>query len=204
MEPRRRMQLYRTMHLWHWISAAVCFAALALFTVTGITLNHADVISAKPAVRSGIAQLTPDLLAELRHSSPGDQDPPPPELIDPIVKRLLLPGALLVGLMAAPQGAANWEQLSLFLNSVSFNLQDPQFGRDVGFYVFILPWLQTLYHWAIFAVGVTARGVDLLLVFDDAAAGFFDARLELAVDAPVSAIEFGGLDDDAFMDVAVS
>lgn len=82
MDPRRRMQLYRTMHLWHWISAAVCFAALALFTVTGITLNHADVISAKPSVRSGIAQLTPDLLAELRHSSPGDQDPPPPELIE--------------------------------------------------------------------------------------------------------------------------
>ena len=29
---------------------------------------------------------------------------PPPELIDPVLKRLLLPGALLVGLMAAPQG----------------------------------------------------------------------------------------------------
>jgi len=38
------------MHLWHWISAAVCFAALTLFTVTGITLNHATAISATPAV----------------------------------------------------------------------------------------------------------------------------------------------------------
>ncbi|MGZ8494466.1 MAG: UPF0182 family membrane protein [Candidatus Binatia bacterium] len=81
---------------------------------------------------------------------------PPPELIDPILKRLLLPGALLVGLMAAPQGAAHWEQFSLFINSVSFNLQDPQFGRDVGFYVFVLPWLRIVYHWAIFAIGVTA------------------------------------------------
>ena len=50
MESRRRMQLYRTMHLWHWISAAVCFAALTLFTVTGITLNHASAISAEPVV----------------------------------------------------------------------------------------------------------------------------------------------------------
>ena len=41
MNSRLRMQLYRTTHLWHWISAAVCFAALALFTITGITLNHA-------------------------------------------------------------------------------------------------------------------------------------------------------------------
>ena len=81
---------------------------------------------------------------------------PPPELIDPILKRMLLPGALLIGLMAAPQGAASWEQLSLFLNPVSFNLSDPQFGRDVSFYVFILPWLETLYHWVIFAIGLTA------------------------------------------------
>lgn len=81
---------------------------------------------------------------------------PSPELIDPILKRLLLPGALLVGLMAAPQGAASWEQLSLFLNPVSFNLQDPQFGRDVSFYVFVLPWLRIVYHWAIFAIGLAA------------------------------------------------
>jgi uncharacterized membrane protein (UPF0182 family) len=81
---------------------------------------------------------------------------PPPELIDPVLKRLLLPGSILVGLMAAPQGAANWEQLSLFLNPVSFNLADPQFGRDVSFYVFILPALRIVYHWAIFAIGVTA------------------------------------------------
>jgi uncharacterized protein len=81
---------------------------------------------------------------------------PPPELIDPILRRLLLPGALLLGLMAAPQGAASWEQLSLFINPVSFNMQDPQFGRDISFYVFILPWLQTVYHWAIFAIGLTA------------------------------------------------
>jgi uncharacterized protein len=63
MDPRRRMQLYRTTHLWHWISAAVCFAALMLFTVTGITLNHASAISATPAVTSGDAQL-PEPLRE--------------------------------------------------------------------------------------------------------------------------------------------
>jgi len=57
MDSRRRMQLYRTMHLWHWISAAVCFAALTLFTVTGITLNHASAISAEPRVSTGSAQI---------------------------------------------------------------------------------------------------------------------------------------------------
>lgn len=51
------MQVYRTMHLWHWISAAVCFAALILFTVTGITLNHASAFSASPEVKSHEATL---------------------------------------------------------------------------------------------------------------------------------------------------
>ena len=63
MDPRRRMQLYRTTHLWHWISAAVCFAALILFTVTGITLNHASAISADAAVANGEAQLPEKLRA---------------------------------------------------------------------------------------------------------------------------------------------
>jgi hypothetical protein len=51
------MQVYRTMHLWHWISAAVCFAALILFTVTGITLNHASAFSVDPVVKSHEATL---------------------------------------------------------------------------------------------------------------------------------------------------
>ena len=76
MDPRRRMQLYRTMHLWHWISAAVCFAALALFTVTGITLNHASSISAKPAVTTGEAELPADLRAQLAAGAAPSQAPP--------------------------------------------------------------------------------------------------------------------------------
>jgi hypothetical protein len=80
MEPRRRMQLYRTMHLWHWISAAVCFAALTLFTVTGITLNHASAISAEPRVSSGTAQLPENLRGTLATSAP-PADAPPADIV---------------------------------------------------------------------------------------------------------------------------
>ena len=76
MDPRRRMQLYRTMHLWHWISAAVCFAALTLFTVTGITLNHASAISAEPQVSNGSAQLPENLRGLLATSAPQAAAPP--------------------------------------------------------------------------------------------------------------------------------
>ena len=59
------MQLYRTMHSWHWISAAICLAALLLFSITGITLNHASSIGASPKVATGNAQLPVPLMSEL-------------------------------------------------------------------------------------------------------------------------------------------
>ena len=53
------------MHSWHWISAAICLAALLLFSITGITLNHASSIGASPEVATGNAQLPAALMTEL-------------------------------------------------------------------------------------------------------------------------------------------
>src|SRR3954470_24224289 len=61
MNSRRRMLLYRTMHSWHWISAAICLAALLLFCITGITLNHASAIGATPDVIRKSAPLPANL-----------------------------------------------------------------------------------------------------------------------------------------------
>lgn len=55
MNSRLRMQVYRIAHLLHWISAAVCSSALALFTVTGITLNHSGSIGGKAVVTTRAA-----------------------------------------------------------------------------------------------------------------------------------------------------
>ena len=38
----------RQMRQWHWISAAVCLIGMLAFALTGITLNHAGQIEAKP------------------------------------------------------------------------------------------------------------------------------------------------------------
>jgi len=64
------------MHSWHWISAAICLAALLLFCITGITLNHADAISAQPEVRTASAQV-PDSLRPYLGSYPNTDVPPP-------------------------------------------------------------------------------------------------------------------------------
>src|SRR5215213_9990488 len=54
------------------------------------------------------------------------------------------------------------------------------------------------------AVGVSGPGGQALLIFDDAVQGFSNALVQLQLSEPASAIEFGGLDDDPFMDVAVA
>ncbi|MFI4874003.1 MAG: PepSY-associated TM helix domain-containing protein, partial [Blastopirellula sp. JB062] len=48
----RRAFWNREMRKWHWISSAICLVGMILFAVTGITLNHADQISAVPQIEN--------------------------------------------------------------------------------------------------------------------------------------------------------
>jgi len=80
---------------------------------------------------------------------------PSPELVDPLLQRLLLPVSILLGFFAGPQAASHWESLLLFLNSVPFGLEDPLFGHDIGVYVFQVPALTALYNWLSFSLGIT-------------------------------------------------
>ncbi|MEK6600291.1 MAG: UPF0182 family protein, partial [Candidatus Binatota bacterium] len=80
---------------------------------------------------------------------------PSPELVDPLIQRLLLPVAILLGLFAGPQAASHWQSLLLFFNSVPFGIEDPLFSRDISFYVFRLPALTALYNWLTFSLGLT-------------------------------------------------
>jgi len=77
MNSRRRMLLYRTMHSWHWISAAICLAGLLLFCITGITLNHAAAIAASPKVIKKTLGLPEPLRASLAAGKEGDAMPDP-------------------------------------------------------------------------------------------------------------------------------
>lgn len=54
----------RTLHQWHWISAAISLAALLLFAFTGITLNHAADITAQPTIITKEARLPEPLLTQ--------------------------------------------------------------------------------------------------------------------------------------------
>lgn len=55
----------KQIHNWHWISAAVSMIGMFLFAATGITLNHAATIGAKPSVVSRQGLLPPPLVHAL-------------------------------------------------------------------------------------------------------------------------------------------
>ncbi|MEQ9164123.1 MAG: UPF0182 family protein, partial [Ilumatobacter fluminis] len=62
--------------------------------------------------------------------------------------RLLRYGtALILALMLALPAASRWQEWLLFRNSKSFPDSDPQFGVNVGFYVFELPFLTFAIDW---------------------------------------------------------
>lgn len=65
---QRRAGWLKTLHHWHWISSAVCLLGMLLFSVTGITLNHAADIAARPQVEQRTAQLPAELLATLERN----------------------------------------------------------------------------------------------------------------------------------------
>ncbi|WP_081759976.1 PepSY-associated TM helix domain-containing protein [Pseudoxanthomonas suwonensis] len=75
---QRRGFWLRTLHQWHWISSAVCLVGMLLFTATGITLNHAARIEARPAVDNRVLELPAPLLEALA-AAPEDGDAPLPE-----------------------------------------------------------------------------------------------------------------------------
>lgn len=58
----RRAWWVKQLHTWHWISAALSLVGMLLFALTGLTLNHAAAISAKPRVTHRETRLAPPLL----------------------------------------------------------------------------------------------------------------------------------------------
>ncbi|WP_293697199.1 MULTISPECIES: PepSY-associated TM helix domain-containing protein [unclassified Sphingopyxis] len=69
----------KQLHMWHWMSSAVCLIGLLLFAITGFTLNHAADIEGSPVVTEKSAALPPALLAQLSAAVPADAKAPLPK-----------------------------------------------------------------------------------------------------------------------------
>lgn len=67
---RGRAYWLKTLHQWHWISAATSLLGMLLFSATGITLNHAAQIDTEPRITTRTLQLPLDLHQLLVQAAP--------------------------------------------------------------------------------------------------------------------------------------
>lgn len=109
--PSRKRRISRgwwlkQLHGWHWISAAVSLAGMLLFALTGVTLNHADLIPATPSVDDRTATLPPSLLHLLK-PTPKATDAPLPGAVAAEIGRS-------VGLDPAGR-AAEWSDAEVYV-----------------------------------------------------------------------------------------
>ncbi len=66
------------------------------------------------------------------------------EAVTPIRIWLLAGVSLLLGLFAGASAAGQWRQYLLWRNGTEFGSTDEYFNKDIGFYVFDLPWIHYL------------------------------------------------------------
>ena len=69
--------------------------------------------------------------------------------IEPIKRWVVLGLAVALFYFAGTSGSLLWSTWLLFKNSTPFGATDPQFNMDISFFVFRLPFWQTLIGWAI-------------------------------------------------------
>jgi uncharacterized protein len=55
--------------------------------------------------------------------------------------------AVMLGVLFALPATAQWQQWMLFRNSKSFGVNDAEFGQDIGFYIFRLPFITFALDW---------------------------------------------------------
>ncbi|MBW7902554.1 MAG: PepSY-associated TM helix domain-containing protein [Rhodocyclaceae bacterium] len=104
---RSRARWVRQLHQWHWISSAICLVGMILFAVTGITLNHAGQIEARPSVTRQEAQLPDALLQTLNDGQTDAAGAPLPAAVRDWLRAEM-------GLRTAP-AAAEWSADEVYL-----------------------------------------------------------------------------------------
>ncbi|WP_158886408.1 UPF0182 family protein [Amycolatopsis anabasis] len=65
---------------------------------------------------------------------------------------------VIAGVIAGATGQSDWQRVQLFLNGTEFGQTDPEFGKDIGFYAFDLPFYTWLLGWLFIALVVSFFG----------------------------------------------
>lgn len=120
------------------------------------------------------------------------------ETIDPLRKVLMIGLPIVIGLFAGVSAMSQWESFQLWLNQESFGVTDPQFGMDISFYAFTLPWLRFLVSFLMTTVVLAGLGAVLVhltyggLQFGEKTRGITPAaRVQISVIAAILILLIG-------------
>ncbi len=86
-------------------------------------------------------------------------------VVRPHARRIYALIALVMGLVAGLNASGEWQRYLLFANRQSFHLKDPLFHKDIGFYVFTLPFVSFIVTWtlvSLFVVLLVSTGFHYL------------------------------------------
>ncbi len=89
-----------------------------------------------------------------------DTSPFLPQFLSPSGIGWLITGvALFLAFTFASGAASQWEELLLFINRMPFEISDPIFNLDVGFYIFALPIYEFVQGWLLSLVLLALLGI---------------------------------------------
>jgi uncharacterized membrane protein (UPF0182 family) len=83
----------------------------------------------------------------------------------------LIAGTIFFAVVFGSIAAGHWDLVLQYLNRTPFGVEDPQFHRDIGFYVFTLPFLRFVYGWLMGIAVLTTLAVAGLYLFRYLVAG---------------------------------
>jgi hypothetical protein len=76
--------------------------------------------------------------------------------VDRSVKIASLIGGVVIAVLVSFYGASRWDEILFFINRINVGKSDPVFGRDIGFYLFSLPFVETMKSFAALTLVLTA------------------------------------------------
>ncbi|MEZ0053110.1 uncharacterized membrane protein (UPF0182 family) [Mycobacterium sp. MAA66] len=117
---------------------AAAFIGLAVFAALALAYRTRPVFVPTSGPNDPVARYRTTVLARLRLFSIG------------------VPG--FIGLLAGFVAQTYWVRVQLFLNGGSFGITDPEFGKDLGFYAFELPFYRLVLSYLFVAVFLALVG----------------------------------------------
>jgi uncharacterized protein len=122
------------------------------------------------------------------------------DAVTPLRTLLLVSASGVIGLFGGVAANGQWRSFLLWVNRVSFHTSDPYFHKDVGFYVFTLPWLHFVVGYAIAVLVLSTLAAAVvhylyggirLQAAQDKLSGFATAQLSLLVGLLLMVKAFG-------------